>query len=64
MLPHSLQRDFNAHLSTSDVNGTVEEVKIRKLPIDAIIHDMKRFESVIQRIVYGNYPLQSAALER
>lgn len=64
MLPHSLQDDIDAHLSARDMDSAVKQIKVRKLPVDAIVYDMERPEFVVERLVYDDHSLQRAALER
>ena len=59
----ALQRSGNTHLAGGDADGSVEEVEIRKLTIDAIIGDVQGLEAVVKRIVKTDGSLKGSGFD-
>ena len=51
MMPHLLQCRTDTHLPTCDRDYSIQEIQIRELAINAIVDNMNRLETVIERIV-------------
>ncbi len=62
--PHLLQRRADAHLPARHGCRCVDEVQVRQLPVDAVVHNVHAFEARVERIVDGYDALQRAALQR
>ena len=62
MLPHPLKSDAYAHLTAGDGRSSVEKIEIRELAINAVIDDVYRLKTMIEGVVYYNYPLKCSAL--
>jgi microcystin degradation protein MlrC len=50
-------------LAPRNADHRVDEVKVRKLPIDAVVNDMHGLEAVFEGVVDGNGSLQRSRLD-
>jgi hypothetical protein len=64
MAPHLLQGNTHAHLTPGNIHDRVDQVQVRQLAVDSVVHDVHTFETVLLRIIDGDRALQQTGLER